>query len=208
MKLETVEQGARRAGTVAAFAAFGVVLRGISQGLGRPSGRTTGMAQYVLRGPVYLLVSVGFFGLCYALWKPIQLTLSLPARVAALVLGILLYFPGLAFAAWGRYSLGAMYNVSSGLGVRLYADHRLITHGPYAIVRHPIYLGASIASLGGLLLYRTWTPLMCFVMCFGLSIRARREEQALAAEFGAQWIAYCRRVPAWIPRLRPRSQVE
>jgi protein-S-isoprenylcysteine O-methyltransferase Ste14 len=31
---------------------------------------------------------------------------------------------------------------------------------------------------------------------FGLIARARREEQALAAEFGAAWAEYCRQVPA------------
>jgi len=35
----------------------------------------------------------------------------------------------------------------------------------------------------------------------GLVLRARREEQALADEFGEQWEEYCRRVPGWIPRI-------
>jgi protein-S-isoprenylcysteine O-methyltransferase Ste14 len=33
-------------------------------------------------------------------------------------------------------------------------------------------------------------------------VRARREEAALAAEFGAEWEEYKRRVPGWFPRLR------
>jgi len=33
------------------------------------------------------------------------------------------------------------------------------------------------------------------------SVVAGDEEQALAAEFGERWQAYCRQVPAWIPRL-------
>jgi protein-S-isoprenylcysteine O-methyltransferase Ste14 len=39
--------------------------------------------------------------------------------------------------------------------------------------------------------------------CFAplASVRARREEDALKAEFGEQWQAYCKRVPMWIPRL-------
>jgi protein-S-isoprenylcysteine O-methyltransferase Ste14 len=62
----------------------------------------------------------------------------------------------------------------------------LITHGPLAFVRHPLYLGLQIAALGGFLVYRTWT--LAFVMAdfLGLVIRARREEQVLAAEFGEQ----------------------
>jgi protein-S-isoprenylcysteine O-methyltransferase Ste14 len=33
-----------------------------------------------------------------------------------------------------------------------------------------------------------------------LFLRARREEQALAAEFGGQWQDYCKHVPAFLPR--------
>jgi protein-S-isoprenylcysteine O-methyltransferase Ste14 len=40
---------------------------------------------------------------------------------------------------------------------------------------------------------------------FGLTIRARREEVALAVEFGADWATYCRRVPAWLPHGRGRG---
>ena len=34
---------------------------------------------------------------------------------------------------------------------------------------------------------------------------ARHVEQALAAEFGEEWQAYCRRVPAFLPRLRKQE---
>ncbi len=91
-----------------------------------------------------------------------------------------------------------MYNVSSSMGAQLYADHRLVTHGPFAIVRHPMYLGVILASAGGLLIYRTWTLLFTTVSFLGLVLRARREEEALAAEFSEQWEEYRRRVPAWI----------
>ena len=105
---------------------------------------------------------------------------------------------------WGRLTLAEMYNVSSSAGVQLYADHRLITHGPFAIVRHPIYLGILLTSTGGLLVYRTWTLLFTTVSFLGLVVRARREEQALAAEFGEEWEVYCRRVPGWAPRILRR----
>jgi protein-S-isoprenylcysteine O-methyltransferase Ste14 len=101
-----------------------------------------------------------------------------------------------------------MFNVSSGFGVQLYADQRLITRGPFAIVRHPMYLGVLIAALGAILIYRTWTPVFAALNFLGLIYRARREEQILAAEFGEQWAAYCRNVPAWIPRFRRGKREE
>ena len=201
MSLNAVEWWLRWAGGAAVIAPLVAVFWGLWRGLRRPRGRATGRARGVLRAPFYLVASLLYFGFCFLIWRPLPLVLPEPVRLAALALGALLYFPGLAFLLWARLTLGEMYNASSGFGVQLYADQRLITHGPFAVVRHPMYLGLMIAALGGLLVYRNWTLAFLAVNSLFIVIRARREEQALAAEFGAEWEAYCRRVPAWIPRL-------
>jgi protein-S-isoprenylcysteine O-methyltransferase Ste14 len=198
---DIIEQWMGWAGAAAAFLFLSAALVGIARGLHRPRGRATGLAHRLLRPPAYLLIGIGFFGACILLWRRIPLPLSTPVRVATLALGTLLYFPGLALYLWARLALGQMYNVSSSMGVQLYADHRLIAHGPFTIIRHPMYLGTILAALGGLLMYRTWTFLFVVVSFLGLVLRARREEQALAAEFGKEWQAYCQQVPGWIPRL-------
>ena len=206
MTLDTVERWVGWAGAAAAFVCLIAALAGIARGLRRPHGRTTGLARQTLRLPAYLLISVGFFGACYLLWRPLPLPLSPPARAVALVLGMLLLFPGLVLYLWARLTLGEMYDVSSSMGAQLYADHRLVTNGPFAVVRHPMYLGIILASVGGLLIYRTWTLLFTTVSFLGLVLRARREEQALAAEFGEQWEEYCQRVPGWVPRILRRRR--
>jgi protein-S-isoprenylcysteine O-methyltransferase Ste14 len=198
MMLDTVEQWVRWIGAADTLVTLAVVLLGLARSLTRPRGRAIGRANQMLRLPTYLLISIGYFGLWYLLWKPIPIALSPAVRIVALALGALLLFPGLGLVLWGRLVLGKMYNVSSALGAQLYADQQLITHGPYAIVRNPMYVGIIAATLGGLLIYRTWSLVFALTF-FGLVIRARREEEALSAEFGAAWEAYCQRVPAWLP---------
>jgi protein-S-isoprenylcysteine O-methyltransferase Ste14 len=142
--------------------------------------------------------------LCYLLWRPLPLSLSPAAQAVALAIGALLYFPSLGLILWARHTLGEMYNISLTTGAQLYAGHHLITRGPFAIVRHPMYAGAMLGVVGALLIYRTWTIVFILVHCLVFVVRARREEEALAAEFGAEWEEYCQRVPAWIPWLGPR----
>ncbi len=118
----------------------------------------------------------------------------------------MLYFLGLASYLWGAKTLGAMYKPSSAFGVQLNVEHKLITYGPFALVRHPLYLGLQVVAIGGLLVYRNWTFVSIAGNFLALFIRARREEQALAAEFGKEWEMYASQVPAWIPRFRHKGK--
>ena len=194
-------------GGVFALVTLLVIITGIWHGIRRTAGTTIGISPGLLRSPlVYIVSLVIFFGVCYLLWRPLPLTLPPGLRAPGLAIGGLLYFPGMAFVLWGRLALGRMYFVSTGFGAQLFTDHRLITEGPYSIVRHPMYAGLSIAVMGGLLLYQTWTMVMLLILPLGLSIRAWREEQVLALEFGEEWQEYHKRVPAWIPHLWRRKK--
>ncbi len=189
-------------GGLAALVTLAFIFHGLWRGLRRPAGRATGHTAAWLRRPAfYLLASAGYFGICALLWRPLPLSPSGAVEGLLLLLGALLYFPGLALIIWGRLVLGRMYFVSTTGGAQLFADHELITRGPYAWVRHPMYLGLTLVGFGGILLYRTWTWILVALNFPALIVRARREEQALTAEFGAAWQAYCRRVPGWLPRL-------
>jgi protein-S-isoprenylcysteine O-methyltransferase Ste14 len=202
MSVDTLEWIVKVLGGLAALATFGTIVAGLFRARRRPAGRESGAVPGLLRSPFfYLLASAVYAGLCLALWLPLPVALSPAARTLSLVIGSALYFAGLSLVLWGRLTLGRMYNVSYSFDVQLYADHRLITHGPFAIVRHPMYLGILLAGLGGILLYRTWTLVYIATNFLGLLVRAKREERALAAEFGETWQAYCRRVPAVLPRI-------
>jgi protein-S-isoprenylcysteine O-methyltransferase Ste14 len=202
MSLGLVQTILRWAGGLLAYTTLGVLLYGIWRGTHRQAGRTSGRSAALLRSPLfYFLATACFLFISIFFWKPLPLNLSPAARLACLAAGTLVYFPGMGFVLWGRLALGKMYFVSTGFGAQLYADHNLVTGGPFAIVRHPMYLGLVTAALGSLLLYQTWTALAFAIFAPFVLLRARREEQALAAEFGEQWREYCKRVPAFFPRL-------
>jgi protein-S-isoprenylcysteine O-methyltransferase Ste14 len=198
MTLETV---IRWMGGLLAFSTLGFLLYSIWRGTQRQAGRTTGRNAAWLRSPVfYLAASAVFFGIAWLGWIPLPVSFPPLTRMIMLVVGVFLYFPGLAFVLWGRLALGKNYFVSTGMGAQLFSDQQLVTGGPYALVRHPMYTGLALAAWGALLIYFTWTTAYFAVFAPMLFLRARREEQALAAEFGEQWQEYCQRVPPFLPR--------
>jgi protein-S-isoprenylcysteine O-methyltransferase Ste14 len=87
------------------------------------------------------------------------------------------------------------------LRARLVEGHKLVTDGPYAYVRNPIYtamLGMLIAT--GLAMEH-WIALMMAVVIFalGMVIRVHAEEKLLRTAFGEEFEEYARRVPAVLP---------
>lgn len=202
MKLDLADSLVRALGAVSLLLVMAVLMIGLVGGSRRPAGRATSDHLGFLRSPLfYLVAAAGYFGLCALLWRPLPVTLTTPlARILSLILGAASYFPGLALVLWGRLTLGRHYGASSTLGAQLFAGHQLVTRGPYAYVRHPMYLGLLLVALGGLLIYQTWTFVFFLANFPVFYVRAQREERALSAAFGPEWETYRRRVPAWFPR--------
>lgn len=116
----------------------------------------------------------------------------------ALALSLLL----VAFACLGR--------IWCSLYIAGRKDSQLVTEGPYALLRHPLYwlsfvggLGLSLAS-GSLMLVAV-TALVLGVL---LVSAARTEERFLAGAHPASWPAYRSSTPALWPRLSAWSMPE
>ena len=201
--MDRVETGIRRIVAIATALGTAVLVIGVARSHKRPAGRTTGAAERILRPSVETSIGIGLAGAVALSWRPVPYRPSIRVRVLLDGVGGLLALSGIALTLWGRLALGKLYAPSSVAGVRLHADHRLITSGPFAIVRHPMYVGIEMTTLGSLLLYRTWATLLLWVSFHGLVARARQEDRALRLEFGQAWDAYRERVPGWLPR--PRS---
>jgi protein-S-isoprenylcysteine O-methyltransferase Ste14 len=78
---------------------------------------------------------------------------------------------------------------------------RLITGGPYAVVKHPLYSAAGLLVIPWVgFLLNTWLGAAIGVALYvGSRIFAPMEEASLSTEFGPRWEAYRRSV--WVPWL-------
>jgi protein-S-isoprenylcysteine O-methyltransferase Ste14 len=103
---------------------------------------------------------------------------------------------GCLFAIWARITLGA--NWSGRATVK--AGHELITAGPYALARHPIYTGLLTACIGTAIGYgerRCLVGLLLIVL--GFVIKMGQEERLMLETFPDAYAAYRRRVKALVP---------
>ncbi len=84
------------------------------------------------------------------------------------------------------------------LPARLVEGHKLVTVGPYAYVRNPIYTGMLGMLIASGLAMEHWIALCAALVIFmvGLIIRVRSEEKLLRAAFGQEFEDYTRRVSA------------
>jgi protein-S-isoprenylcysteine O-methyltransferase Ste14 len=75
----------------------------------------------------------------------------------------------------------------------------LLSGGPYALSRHPMYVGELALWLGWAVLYGSIPVLIGFTALAALvGFLAPREERALEAKFGEVYRRYKARVPRWV----------
>jgi protein-S-isoprenylcysteine O-methyltransferase Ste14 len=118
------------------------------------------------------------------------------ARSVGALLGAGLALGGLALTIWSWVSLPSV-----GTGHYLLAGQTLVTHGAYAVVRHPIYAGAFLIWFGLAAAYASAAVLgltaLYVVPAYVLNVRG--EEQMMLSRYGREYREYQRRVGAFVP---------
>lgn len=132
----------------------------------------------------------------------------IPLLIAVLVLAE----PGaMSFAAGGVVALAgeairlwAVGYAGAATRTRHVGAPALITNGPYAYVRNPIYAGNFILSLGLCIMAWAWMPYMLgvFALAFGVqyALIVSLEEDRLCETFGEAYARYVAYVPRFFPR--------
>ena len=105
------------------------------------------------------------------------------------------------FSVWFVVAAARTLGKQWSLAARVVEGHKLVTEGPYRIVRHPIYtgmLGMLLATCAATTLPPA-VPFAVLVFLVGTLIRVRSEEKLLRETFGADFDDYSRRVRGFIP---------
>eukprot|EP01087_Luapelamoeba_hula_P024577 TRINITY_DN9414_c0_g1_i1.p1 TRINITY_DN9414_c0_g1~~TRINITY_DN9414_c0_g1_i1.p1 ORF type:complete len:221 (-),score=21.97 TRINITY_DN9414_c0_g1_i1:195-857(-) len=106
--------------------------------------------------------------------------------------GIAVAWTGVAFAIWSRWILGKEWR----LGPEVRSDHNLITYGPFAHVRHPIYTGVMLIFTGAAIYHSHWINITAAFVSLGLYIQKLTEEEKLLQKgFGNKYKDYSQQTP-------------
>ncbi|WP_118976860.1 methyltransferase family protein [Taibaiella koreensis] len=113
--------------------------------------------------------------------------------------GMILAVAGLLLRILAISQLGKSFTVD----VQIAEGQQLRTTGLYAYMRHPSYTGILMAFSGLAITFSNWISLaVILVPIFWVFMyRIRVEEEALLAEFGPAYAAYCKRTRRLVPYL-------
>jgi protein-S-isoprenylcysteine O-methyltransferase Ste14 len=153
-------------------------------------------ASRILRALAFLIVIVLLSTTRIPLpWLYFQLW---PPGIWPFWIGAAVTVAGLLFAVWARQHLGANWSRA----VTIKQDHELITTGPYALVRHPIYTGILAGFLGTAIALSQVRGVVVLVIVFLVFwAKLRMEEQWMRSQFGETYATYAHQTAALVPYL-------
>jgi protein-S-isoprenylcysteine O-methyltransferase Ste14 len=111
-------------------------------------------------------------------------------------LGLLLCVAGVIVRLLALKALGKQFSAY----VTLQPDHRLVQHGIYAIIRHPLYLSLLLLPTGVALVFASYLalPILLLAAAFVFD-RIRKEERLLATHFPTEFDHYRLRTGRLVP---------
>jgi len=118
-------------------------------------------------------------------------------NVILAVIGAVLFACGISLAVWARLHLGRNW----GMPMTQRAEPELITSGPYRFVRHPIYSGLLIATLGTALLDSLFGLIVVALLVVYFYYCGTVEERNLVTTFPKAYPEYKSRTKMLIPFL-------
>lgn len=134
-----------------------------------------------------------------ALWLDGLRQFAIGGGRLTIVAGEVLAVAGMALRIWAILTLDKFFTFVVGIA----ADHRVVQHGPYRLLRHPGYAGALLTLLGVGVALSNWLSLLLIVAVpvLALGIRITVEEATLASALGAEYLSYAGRTARLIPGL-------
>jgi protein-S-isoprenylcysteine O-methyltransferase Ste14 len=138
--------------------------------------------------PRLAAIAGAYLGVGVVWLSPRELSASFYFASTALILS------GTVFALYAVLKLGRSLSM-------LPEARRLVTAGPYAAIRHPLYLGEAIALAGLTLQYFSLAAVALFVVQCAFQLERMKNEEKILAQIFPEYRGYAARTARLIPGL-------
>lgn len=127
--------------------------------------------------------------------SPNTLTKRLGADETVAVAGLLMAAVGAALAHYAQNYMGNSWRIGAAQG-QLGA---IVSGGPFAYSRNPVFVGQIALFCGLALVYPTLAQLtVALAIVAAAKLQVRVEERVLAHDLGEAYVSYCRQVRRWL----------
>jgi protein-S-isoprenylcysteine O-methyltransferase Ste14 len=149
-----------------------------------------------------------FYPVLTVVWPDVAygtvLHFAFPLDSGVQVLGILLWGAGVGLLLWCSRLLGPIMMTDG-----VVEGHELVKRGPYAVVRHPTYIGHVLVAFGVAATFLSYLLVVLALLTVVFAhVQARGEERLLASPegFGEAYRAYMEGTGRFLPRLGSRGR--
>ena len=120
------------------------------------------------------------------------LAANVQSDIRLMIFGFIVTVGGLGFSLYSLHTLGRSFSI-------IPQARTLVKSGPYKYLRHPLYVGEIVATLGFVLSHLTPATIAVLAVLVALQIyRAVQEEKVLASTF-SEYEGYMSRTYRWVP---------
>lgn len=110
--------------------------------------------------------------------------------------GNALFFIGIILASWAKFIMGRNWGEPGQHDIK--RQHDLVTSGPFAISRNPIYVGLLLIFFGFELTVSSWFVVGIIPVGYLIYTVVKKEELLLDNHFGKTYVTYKKRVPRFL----------
>jgi len=147
-----------------------------------------------------IITVIGVIGLIlYLLALPWWPWTHIPLGEYVQWIGIIVSIIPIFYLVWVHRHLDKQWSIA----LEIQEDHKLITTGPYKRIRHPMYLGIFVYTIGLCLISLDILVTLFFVFTIWVNYRRiPNEEQMMIDQFGDEYIKYMGKTGRLIPSFR------
>ncbi len=111
---------------------------------------------------------------------------------AIVIVGVGMYITGAFLALWARVAMDKVWGIPGEYSKN---QDKLITTGPFAFSRNPIYLGFLLLYFGFAIAIMSWLVILRIPLLIYFYKSAKAEEKILEEKFGSKYLTYKSSVP-------------